>query len=91
MVVARNPIFQWMEGVHNIWNARRVMLYDLKNGRVGVAVVWTDDGPDNGRERYPSFLDVFSFNVRDTSKWEFQSSLWQRLENRRKRLWPSRG
>ncbi len=35
MIVARNRILRWLEGVHPIWNARQVMLYDMGRGFVG--------------------------------------------------------
>jgi hypothetical protein len=88
MFVGRNPIFQWLECVHPIWNLRSVELRGMGDGRVGVSGIWSDDGTDNGRERYPDFLDVFSFDLRTTSKWDLQTALYQRLENHRKRLWP---
>jgi hypothetical protein len=86
MIVKRNAIFHWLESVHDIWNLRRVQLFDLGHGRIGVAGVWTDDGPDTGRRRYPKFLDTFIFDLRTTSKWDLQTALWHRLEAR-KRAW----
>lgn len=90
MLVNRHPIFQWMEGVHEIWNARNVLLFDMGCGRVGVSVKWRDDGPADGRDRYPDFLEMFSFNRWELSKWDFQAALWQHLENHKKQLWPGR-
>ena len=84
MIVKRNPIFQWLESVHDIWNLRRVQLFDMGHGRVGVAGVWTDDGPDTGRKRYPKFADTFIFDLRTTGKWDLQTALWHRLEARRR-------
>jgi hypothetical protein len=86
MIVTRNPIFQWLEAVLNIWNLRRVQLFDIGHVRVGVAGVWTDDGPDTGRNRYPDFADTFIFDLRTTSKWDLQTALWHRLDSRRKAL-----
>ena len=86
MIVKRNPIFQWLASVHDIWNLRRVQLFDVGQGWVGVAGVWTDDGPDTGRNRYPNFADTFMFDLRTTSKRDLQIALWQRLESRRKAL-----
>ncbi len=86
MFVKRNPIFQWLESVHNIWHMRRVQLFDMGLGQVGVAGVWKDDGPDTGRSRYPDFADTFIFDLRTTSKRDLQLALWHRLEARRRLL-----
>ena len=83
MIVTRNPIFQWLECVHQIWNLRRVQLFDMGNGRVGVSGVWMDDGPGSRRKRYPDLLDTFIFDLRTTGKWDLQIALWRRLESRR--------
>jgi hypothetical protein len=84
MIVTRNPILQWLASVHDVWNLRRVQLFDMGHGRVGVAGVWMDDGPATGRNRYPDFADTFIFDLRTTSKWTLQTALWHRLESRRK-------
>jgi len=82
VIIERNPILQSLGGVHSIWNARKVTLYNMGRGRVGFVVKWTDDGPDRGR-RYPDFWDVFIYDLSAMSKWDLQTALWLRLENRR--------
>jgi hypothetical protein len=37
MIVKRNPIFQWLASIHDVWSLRRVQLFDMGHGRVGVA------------------------------------------------------
>jgi acyl-ACP thioesterase len=87
MILKRNPIFQWLASIHDVWSLRRVQLFDMGHGRVGVAGVWRDDGPaGTGRNRYPDFVDTFIFDLRTTSKRDLQIALWQRLESRRKAL-----
>ena len=86
MIVKRNPILQWLASVHDVWNLRRVQLFDMGYGRVGVAGVWMDDGPATGRNRYSDFADTFIFDLRTTSKRDLQIALWHRLESRRKSL-----
>ena len=86
MFVTRNPIFQWLGSIHDVWNLRHIQLFDMGYGRVGVAGKWMDDGPATGRNRYRDFADAFIFDLRTTSKRNLQLALWQRLESRRKAL-----
>jgi hypothetical protein len=55
MIVTRNPIFQWLASVHDVWNLRRVQLFDMGHGRVGVAGVWKDEWPRHGPQPIPGF------------------------------------
>jgi hypothetical protein len=46
MIVKRNPIFQWLESVHDVWNLRRIQLFDMWHGRGGWMMVQTRAGID---------------------------------------------
>jgi hypothetical protein len=39
MIVKRNPIFQWLASVHDVWKLRCIQLFDTGHGRVGVPPV----------------------------------------------------
>jgi hypothetical protein len=87
MLFERNQILESLERVHQIWSLRKVQLWNMGNGLVGVSGVWTPDALDSARERYTAFPDRFLFDPRTMSKWDLQTALWHRLETRRKLLY----